>query len=161
KEFYCFTLVPSKDGVKKKGEDAQLASIKSISASNRTVENGQELRIVCSCYGVRHQSDMGFKDHRSINRNRKLYQFSQYKKRSELIIRSFNTSDAGRYECRAKNKVNRNIERRAIVIKAYPVQRFDPNPRGTGNNCPDDASEFCFNGGTCKFFSEIGSYSCM
>ena len=39
---------------------------------------------------------------------------------SELIIRSFNSSDAGRYECRAKNKVNRNIEKRALMIKAYP-----------------------------------------
>ncbi|KAI8126176.1 Protein vein [Lucilia cuprina] len=143
------------------GNYAQLASIKSISASNRTVENGQELRIVCKVTGRPPPKVTWFKDHRSINRNRKLYQFSHYKKRSELIIRSFNTSDAGRYECRAKNKVNRNIERRAIVIKAYPVQRFDPNPRGTGNNCPDDASEFCFNGGTCKFFSEIGSYSCI
>ncbi|KAM7357880.1 membrane-bound neuregulin protein vein isoform 1-T2 [Cochliomyia hominivorax] len=143
------------------GNYAQLASIKSISASNRTVENGQELRIVCKVMGRPPPKVTWFKDHRSINRNRKLYQFSHYKKRSELIIRSFNTSDAGRYECRAKNKVNRNIERRAILIKAYPVQRFDPNPRGAGNNCPDDASEFCFNGGTCKFFSEIGSYSCI
>ncbi|XP_073836955.1 membrane-bound neuregulin protein vein isoform X2 [Musca autumnalis] len=141
---------------------AQLASIRSISASNRTVENGQELRIVCKVTGRPPPKVTWFKDHRSINRNRKLYQFIHYKKRSELIIRSFNTSDAGRYECRAKNKVNRNIERRTIVIKAYPVvQRFDPNPRGAGNTCPDDASEFCFNGGTCKFFSEISSYSCI
>ncbi|XP_075161185.1 membrane-bound neuregulin protein vein isoform X2 [Haematobia irritans] len=140
---------------------AQLASIRSISASNRTVENGQELRIVCKVTGRPPPKVTWFKDHRSINRNRKLYQFAHYKKRSELIIRSFNTSDAGRYECRAKNKVNRNIERRTIVIKAYPIQRFDPNPRGAGNTCPDDASEFCFNGGTCKFFSEISSYSCI
>ncbi|XP_059226756.1 uncharacterized protein LOC106092913 isoform X2 [Stomoxys calcitrans] len=140
---------------------AQLASIRSISASNRTVENGQELRIVCKVTGRPPPKVTWFKDHRSINRNRKLYQFAHYKKRSELIIRSFNTSDAGRYECRAKNKVNRNIERRTIVIKAHPVQRFDSNPRGAGNTCPDDVSEFCLNGGTCKFFSEINSYSCI
>lgn len=49
-----------------------------------------------------------------------VYVFVILRKRSELIIRSFNTSDAGRYECRAKNKVNRNIEHKAIVIRAYP-----------------------------------------
>ena len=55
-----------------------------------------------------------------LSLNYSTFFFSLCRKRSELIIRSFNTSDAGRYECRAKNKVNRNIERRAIVIKAYP-----------------------------------------
>lgn len=58
---------------------AQLASIKSISASNRTVENGQELRIVCRVTGRPPPKVTWFKDHRSINRNRKLYQFSHYK----------------------------------------------------------------------------------
>ncbi|KAI9587654.1 hypothetical protein GQX74_003500 [Glossina fuscipes] len=141
---------------------AQLASIRSISANNRTVENGKELRIVCKVHGRPPPKVTWFKDHKSINRNRKLYQFYHYKKRSELVIRSFNTSDAGRYECRAKNKVNRNVERRAMVIKAYPIPLFETHLiGGTGNNCPDDASEFCFNGGPCKFFSEIGSYSCI
>ncbi|XP_037933308.1 protein vein isoform X2 [Teleopsis dalmanni] len=141
---------------------AQLASIRSITASNSTVENGKALRIVCKVSGRPPPKVTWFKDHKSINRYRNLYQFVHYKKRSELIIRSFNSSDAGRYECRAKNKVNRNLERRAIMIKAYPVARYDsPALDGTGNNCPDEASEFCFNGGTCKFFSDIGSYSCI
>lgn len=48
-----------------------------------------------------------------------------HRKRSELIIRSFNTSDAGRYECRAKNKVNQTVVGRAIVVKAYPGIYFD------------------------------------
>ncbi|XP_055841791.1 protein vein [Episyrphus balteatus] len=140
---------------------AQLASIKSITASNRTVENGKELRIVCKVQGQPPPKVTWFKDHKSINRNRRLYQFIHYKRRSELIIRSFNSSDAGRYECRAKNKVNQNLERRAIVIKAYPMPRYDTPTQQSGGKCPEDAYEFCFNGGTCKFFTEIGSYSCV
>lgn len=42
------------------------------------------------------------------------------RKRSELIIRSFNISDTGRYECRAKNKINQEPDRRTILIKADP-----------------------------------------
>lgn len=140
---------------------AQLASIKSITASNRTVENGKELRIVCKVQGQPPPKVTWFKDHKSINRNRRLYQFIHYKRRSELIIRSFNSSDAGRYECRAKNKVNQNLERRAIVIKAFPMPRYDTPTQQSGGKCPEYAYEFCFNGGTCKFFTEIGSYSCV
>ncbi|XP_055910323.1 protein vein [Eupeodes corollae] len=140
---------------------AQLASIKSITASNQTVENGKELRIVCKVQGQPPPKVTWFKDHKSINRNRRLYQFIHYKRRSELIIRSFNSSDAGTYECRAKNKVNQNLEKRSLVIKAYPMPRYNTPTQLSGGKCPEDAYEFCFNGGTCMFFKEIGSYSCV
>ncbi|XP_011181323.2 homeobox protein 2 isoform X2 [Zeugodacus cucurbitae] len=136
---------------------AQPASIRSIT-NNRTMEIGRELHIVCKVQGKPPPKVTWFKDGKSINRNRKLYKFRHFKKRSELIIRSFNISDTGRYECRAKNKINQEPDRHTILIKA------DPEPRltgGIGNVCPDDAAEFCLNGGTCKFFSEIGSYSCI
>ncbi|XP_067643138.1 protein vein isoform X2 [Eurosta solidaginis] len=140
---------------------AQLASIRTIT-TNRTMEIGKELHIVCKVQGRPPPKVTWFKDGKSINRNRKLYKFRHFKKRSELIIRSFNISDTGRYECRAKNKINQEPDRRTILIKADPEPRYPTSLMGgTGNVCPDDAAEFCLNGGTCNFFSEIGSYSCI
>ncbi|XP_069967108.1 protein vein isoform X2 [Bactrocera oleae] len=140
---------------------AQLASIRNIT-TNRTMEIGKELHIVCKVQGRPPPKVTWFKDGKSINRNRKLYKFRHFKMRSELIIRSFNISDTGRYECRAKNKINQEPDRREIVIKADPEPRYSTNPTGgTGKVCPDDAAEFCMNGGTCSFYSEINSFSCV
>ncbi|XP_054732497.1 protein vein-like [Anastrepha obliqua] len=140
---------------------SQLASIRVIT-TNRTMEIGKELHIVCKVQGRPPPKVTWFKDGKSINRNRKFYKFRHFKKRSELIIRSFNISDTGRYECRAKNKINQEPDRRTILIKADPEPRYPTSLMGgTGNICPDDAAEFCLNGGTCNFFSEIGSYSCI
>ncbi|XP_017463626.1 PREDICTED: protein vein-like, partial [Rhagoletis zephyria] len=84
------------------------------------MEIGKELHIVCKVQGRPPPKVTWFKDGKSINRNRKLYKFRHFKKRSELIIRSFNISDTGRYECRAKNKINQEPDRRTILIKADP-----------------------------------------
>ncbi|XP_039965561.1 protein vein isoform X1 [Bactrocera tryoni] len=140
---------------------AQLASIRNIT-TNRTMEIGKELHIVCKVQGRPPPKVTWFKDGKSINRNRKLYKFRHFKMRSELIIRSFNISDTGHYECRAKNKINQEPARRIIAIKADPETRSTTNlAGGTGKVCSDDAAEFCMNGGTCHFYTEINSFSCI
>jgi len=60
------------------------------------------------------------------------------RRRSELIVRSFNSSsDAGKYECRAKNKASKAIVKRRIMIKASAGESsglFLPEIRGCCNH---------------------------
>ena len=43
-----------------------------------------------------------------------------YRRKSELTILSYNSSDAGRYECRAKNKAGILPVRAQIVVENPP-----------------------------------------
>ncbi|XP_017138006.1 protein vein isoform X1 [Drosophila miranda] len=139
---------------------AQNASITSItSVPSTTIDNGRELRIVCKVSGQPPPKVTWFKDDKSINRKRNVYQFKHHKRRSELIVRSFNSSsDAGKYECRAKNKVSKAIIKRRIMINAYPVASRPDQTRSSGTPChfPD----FCFHGGTCMLIPDLNEFYC-
>ncbi|XP_020816985.1 protein vein isoform X3 [Drosophila serrata] len=138
---------------------AQNASITSIIAvpSNTTIEHGRELRIVCRVSGQPPPKVTWFKDDKSINRKRNVYQFKHHKRRSELIVRSFNSSsDAGKYECRAKNKASKAIIRRRIMINSTPVH-FRPD-QDTDVPCP--FTDFCFHGGTCRMIKDMNLFYC-
>lgn len=74
--------------------------------------------------------------HKSLERLLKLLYNSIYiyvylsigacRRRSQLIVRHFNSStDAGKYECRAKNKVSNTIDKRRIMISAHPGKTFN------------------------------------
>ncbi|XP_041631164.2 protein vein isoform X3 [Drosophila kikkawai] len=138
---------------------AQNASIISITAvpSNTTIEHGRELKIVCRVSGQPPPKVTWFKDDKSINRKRNVYQFKHHKRRSELIVRSFNSSsDAGKYECRAKNKASKAIIRRRIMINSSPVP-FRPD-QDTDVPCP--FTDFCFHGGTCRMIKDMNLFYC-
>ncbi|XP_022208307.2 protein vein isoform X2 [Drosophila obscura] len=140
---------------------AQNASITSITSvpSNTTIENGRELRIVCKVSGQPPPKVTWFKDDKSINRKRNVYQFKHHKRRSELIVRSFNSSsDAGKYECRAKNKVSKAIIKRRIMINAYPVASRPDQTRSSGTPC--HFIDFCFHGGTCMLIPDVNEFYC-
>ncbi|XP_017843682.1 protein vein isoform X2 [Drosophila busckii] len=137
---------------------AQNASITKIMStpSNITMENGKELRIICKVRGRPPPKVTWFKDDKSIKGNRNVYQFKHHKRRSELIVRSFNSSsDAGKYECRAKNKASKTIDKRRIMINAYSVAT-QPD-RSTGYPCKEN---ICFHGGTCMLIAELNSFYC-
>nr|XP_043066456.1 protein vein isoform X3 [Drosophila bipectinata] len=139
---------------------AQNASITSITSvpSNSTIKHGQELKIICKVTGQPPPKVTWFKDDRSINRKRNVYQFKHHKRRSELIVSSFNSSsDAGKYECRAKNKASKAIIKRRIMINAEPViVRAEPPSMGV----PCDNIDYCFHNGTCTFLPDLGEYFC-
>ncbi|KAH8239703.1 hypothetical protein KR032_006914 [Drosophila birchii] len=138
---------------------AQNASITEIIAkpTNTTIEHGQELRIICRVSGKPPPKVTWFKDDKSINRKRNVYQFKHHKRRSELIVRSFNSSsDAGKYECRAKNKASKAIIRRRIMINSAPVH-FRPD-QDTDVPCP--FTDFCFHGGTCRMIKDMNLFYC-
>ncbi|EDV40307.1 vein, isoform A [Drosophila ananassae] len=139
---------------------AQNASITSITSvpSNSTIKHGQELKIICKVTGQPPPKVTWFKDDRSINRKRNVYQFKHHKRRSELIVSSFNSSsDAGKYECRAKNKASKAIIKRRIMINAEPViVRAEPPSMGV----PCENIDYCFHNGTCTFLPDLGEYFC-
>ncbi|XP_064544657.1 protein vein isoform X2 [Drosophila montana] len=138
---------------------AQNATITSITSvpSNGTMANGEKLRIICKVEGRPPPKVTWFKDDKSINRKRNVYQFKHHKRRAELIVRSFNSSsDAGKYECRAKNKVSSSIKKRGIMINAYPVP-LRPDPGSAGYPC---VVNFCFHGGTCMLLPDLPTYYC-
>ncbi|XP_052845461.1 protein vein isoform X2 [Drosophila gunungcola] len=139
---------------------AQNASITSITSvpNNTTIEHGRELKIVCKVSGQPPPKVTWFKDDKSINRKRNVYQFKHHKRRSELIVRSFNSSsDAGKYECRAKNKASKTIFKRRIMIKASAVLFPLDQSRSSGTPCH---FEFCFHGGTCMMIADLNAVFC-
>ncbi|XP_034483779.1 protein vein isoform X2 [Drosophila innubila] len=139
---------------------AQNASITSITSmpANATIENGKELRIICKVEGRPPPKVTWFKDDKSINRKRNVYQFKHHKRRAELIVRSFNSSsDAGKYECRAKNKVSNIIDKRRIMINAHPVA-MRPDSRSAGYPCKEE--NICFHGGTCMLIMDLNQFYC-
>ncbi|XP_017048534.1 protein vein isoform X2 [Drosophila ficusphila] len=140
---------------------AQNASITSITSmpNNTIIEHGRELRIVCKVSGQPPPKVTWFKDDKSINRKRNVYQFKHHKRRSELIVRSFNSSsDAGKYECRAKNKASKTIFKRRIMIKASAVTFPLDQSRSSGTPC--HFNEYCFHGGTCMMITDLNEVFC-
>ncbi|EDW73415.2 LOW QUALITY PROTEIN: vein, partial [Drosophila willistoni] len=143
---------------------AQNASITSITiktpSNTTTIDHGQELRIICKVSGQPPPKVTWFKDDKSINRNRHVYQFKHHKRRSELIVRSFNSSsDAGKYECRAKNKASKIIDKRRIMINARPVAtRPDLD---SAKPCDKVISDYCFHGGTCMLIPSLSDLFCI
>ncbi|XP_032290516.1 protein vein isoform X2 [Drosophila virilis] len=137
-------------------QNATITSLRSM-PSNATMINGKELRIICNVEGRPPPKVTWFKDDKSINRKRNVYQFKHHKRRAELIVRSFNSSsDAGKYECRAKNKVRKDIDKRGIMINAYPVP-LTPDPGSAGYPCENN---HCFHGGTCMLLPFLNIYYC-
>nr|NP_001014565.2 vein, isoform C [Drosophila melanogaster]AAX52759.2 vein, isoform C [Drosophila melanogaster] len=125
--------------------------------SKAIIKHGKKLRIVCEVSGQPPPKVTWFKDEKSINRKRNIYQFKHHKRRSELIVRSFNSSsDAGRYECRAKNKASKAIAKRRIMIKASPVH-FPTDRSASGIPCNFD---YCFHNGTCRMIPDINEVYC-
>lgn len=125
--------------------------------SKAIIKHGKKLRIVCEVSGQPPPKVTWFKDDKSINRKRNIYQFKHHKRRSELIVRSFNSSsDAGRYECRAKNKASKAIAKRRIMIKASPVH-FPTDRSASGIPCNFD---YCFHNGTCRMIPDINEVYC-
>ncbi|KAH8365745.1 hypothetical protein KR093_003997 [Drosophila rubida] len=136
-------------------QNASITSITSMSRNN-TIENGKELRIICKVEGRPPPKVTWFKDDKSINRKRNVYQFKHHKRRAELIVRSFNSSsDVGKYECRAKNKVSKTIDKRRIMI-TYPVA-MRPDQRSSGYPCREN---ICFHGGTCMLIPDLSQFYC-
>ncbi|KAH8378929.1 hypothetical protein KR009_002137 [Drosophila setifemur] len=140
---------------------AQNASITSIASvpSNSTIVHGGKLRIICKVSGQPPPKVTWFKDDKSINRKRNVYQFKHHKRRSELIVRSFNSSsDAGKYECRAKNKASKEVIRRRIMITAEPVAPRPDLSSSTSKPCP--FKEYCFHDGICKLIPDLNEFFC-
>ncbi|XP_030081174.1 protein vein isoform X2 [Drosophila hydei] len=138
---------------------AQNASIILLKAepNNATIENNAELRITCMVQGRPPPKVTWFKDDKSIKRRPHVYQIKHHKRRSQLIVRHFNSStDAGKYECRAKNKVSNTIDKRRIMISAHPVYSRSDNPN-SGKPC---VKNHCFHGGTCRLLLELNQIYC-
>ncbi|XP_058838484.1 protein vein isoform X2 [Topomyia yanbarensis] len=134
---------------------------------NVTRQEGKRVRLVCKVRGQPPPKVTWFKDKRSINRNVTKYAQVHLKKRSELIIHSVIPSDAGEYECRAKNKYAKisNSTHVRITAKHSSTKQpktthsteppYNPRPcRGPG------AEHFCLNGGTCIHFEDLQEWAC-
>ncbi|EDV97743.1 GH17034 [Drosophila grimshawi] len=143
------------------GENGQeLTSTSTITPSNATMQNGDELRIICEVRGEPPPKVTWFKDDKSINRKRRVYQFKHFKRRSVLIVRSFNGStDAGKYECRAKNKASKTIDKRRIMINAHLVP-MRPDQHSMGYGYPCELENICFHGGTCMIIPDLTQFYC-
>ncbi|KAL9700783.1 hypothetical protein quinque_004224 [Culex quinquefasciatus] len=84
------------------------------------------------------------------------------RKRSELIIHSVIPSDAGEYECRAKNKYAKISNSTHVRITAkhsstkQPTTPATPEPPYKPRPCRGPGAEhFCLNSGTCIHFEEL------
>uniref|UniRef100_T1GDN5 Ig-like domain-containing protein n=1 Tax=Megaselia scalaris TaxID=36166 RepID=T1GDN5_MEGSC len=134
---------------------AQTASITSLTVINKTIHYGRDVRILCKVRGQPPPKITWFKDDKSINRDKHLYSFNHTRRRSELTIKSFNSSDAGTYECRAKNKAGNIPVRRHITINLPLTPLSTRRPIDDGEPCDDHMSKMCLNGGTCKFDNKL------
>ncbi|XP_062709136.1 protein vein isoform X2 [Aedes albopictus] len=134
--------------------------------SNVTRQEGKRVRLVCKVQGEPPPKVTWFKDKRSINRNVTKYAQVHLKKRSELIIHSVIPSDAGEYECRAKNKYAKisNSTHVRVTAKHSSTKQpktthsteppYNPRPcRGPG------AEHFCLNRGTCIHFEDLQEWA--
>ncbi|XP_032598746.2 protein vein [Drosophila grimshawi] len=148
----------SSSGTMRNGQE--LTSTSTITPSNATMQNGDELRIICEVRGEPPPKVTWFKDDKSINRKRRVYQFKHFKRRSVLIVRSFNGStDAGKYECRAKNKASKTIDKRRIMINAHLVP-MRPDQHSMGYGYPCELENICFHGGTCMIIPDLTQFYC-
>ncbi|XP_055528766.1 protein vein [Wyeomyia smithii] len=152
------------DGVSDKyGKPPEIYSI----SPNVTRQEGKRVRLVCKVRGQPPPKVTWFKDKRSINRNVTKYAQVHLKKRSELIINSVIPSDAGEYECRAKNKYTKISNYTHVRITAKYSSTKQPKPTHSTESphypppCRGQGAEhFCLNGGSCIHFEEILEWAC-
>ncbi|XP_062543025.1 protein vein isoform X2 [Armigeres subalbatus] len=152
------------EGVKENyGKPPKIYSI----TSNVTRQEGKRVRLVCKVQGEPPPKVTWFKDKRSINRNVTKYAQVHLKKRSELIIHSVIPSDAGEYECRAKNKFNKISNSTHLRVTAkhsstkQPKTTHSPEPPYNPRPCKGPGAEhFCLNGGTCIHFEDLQEWAC-
>lgn len=88
--------------------------------------------------------------------------FSFCRKKSELTVSVTSLDDAGSYECRVKNKVDKQTVSKfskVIVQPAHWTLSVDSNRDQTPCN-QSLAESYCHNGATCFFFSDLGEVSC-
>ncbi|XP_063701957.1 protein vein isoform X2 [Culicoides brevitarsis] len=151
----------------------QRASISSLS-TNVTVKEGKRIRLVCRVNGQPPPKVTWFKDDKSLSRLRKAgvrgrregIKLEQFKTRSRLIIEAASLSDAGKYECRAKNKVDRTFKSEFTHVRVLPnstttTSTTTKSTTTEGQPCPKDYEiELCLNGGECIFFPSIDEKSC-
>ncbi|XP_055620994.1 protein vein isoform X2 [Toxorhynchites rutilus septentrionalis] len=135
--------------------------------SNVTRQEGKRVRLVCKVRGQPPPKVTWFKDKRSINRNVTKYAQVHLKKRSELIIHSVIPSDAGEYECRAKNKYAKISNSTHVRIAAkhtnskQPKSTHSTEPPYNPRPCRGPGAEhFCLNGGTCIHFEDLQEWAC-
>ncbi|XP_038117674.1 protein vein isoform X3 [Culex quinquefasciatus] len=151
------------EGVSEKyGKRPEIYSI----TSNVTRQEGKRVRLVCKVRGQPPPKVTWFKDKRSINRNVTKYAQVHLKKRSELIIHSVIPSDAGEYECRAKNKYAKISNSTHVRITAkhsstkQPTTPATPEPPYKPRPCRGPGAEhFCLNSGTCIHFEELQEWA--
>ncbi|XP_053662850.1 protein vein [Anopheles marshallii] len=126
---------------------------------NVTRSEGKRVRLVCKVDGQPPPKVAWFKDKRLINRNATKYGQVHLKKRSELTIFNASTSDAGEYECRAKNRFsNSSVFNSTLVTITLPKST---TPASQVRPCPDSHQyDFCHNGGVCYNISSIGELYC-
>ncbi|KAL5292515.1 NRG2 family protein [Megaselia abdita] len=134
---------------------AQTASITSLTLVNKTIHSGRKVRILCKVSGQPTPKITWFKDNKSINRDKHLYSFNHTRRKSELTILSFNSSDAGTYECRAKNKAGTSPVRRQIVIETPLTPLPTKGPMEDGEPCNPAMSRMCLNGATCRYMKTL------
>ncbi|XP_053684052.1 protein vein [Sabethes cyaneus] len=152
------------DGVSDKyGKPPEIYSI----SSNVTRQEGKRVRLVCKVRGQPPPKVTWFKDKRSINRNVTKYAQVHLKKRSELIINSVIPSDAGEYECRAKNKFAKIANSTHVRITSKYSSTKQPKPTHSTESphypppCRGQGAEhYCLNGGSCIHFEEILEWAC-
>ncbi|KAG5677512.1 hypothetical protein PVAND_007268 [Polypedilum vanderplanki] len=140
----------------------KVASVESITP-NLTSKEGKRVRIVCKTYGEPCPKVTWFKDGRSINRNKTKYEFVHLRRRSDLIIKSAVASDSGRYECRAKNKLNTKPASKFTSLSVKPTITSDRTikyPNEGVKECSPNFEGYCLNNGTCLIIDSIGELSC-
>lgn len=76
--------------------------------------------------------------------------------------------DAGSYECRVKNKVDKQTAKKfsKVIVHPKPKTSYDSNrsDQDKGFLAPCDEHldrSFCYNGGTCTFYSNFKEASCV
>ncbi|XP_055606170.1 protein vein [Uranotaenia lowii] len=151
------------EGVSKNyGKEPKITSL----TPNMTRHEGKRVRLVCKVSGQPPPKVTWFKDKRSINRNVTKYAQVHLKKRSELIIHSVTATDAGEYECRAKNKkgkISTSTHLRVTMNHTTPKPTKSPPDEPYNNPRPcrvPGAEHFCLNGGTCIHFEDLQEWAC-
>lgn len=78
------------------------------------------------------------------------------RKKSELIVNVTTKADEGAYECKVKNKVDKQTESKVakvIVTDRTPMY-------SSSSNMQDEECDFCHNGGHCILIKEFGEQAC-
>ncbi|GLV37761.1 vein [Carabus blaptoides fortunei] len=135
-----------------------------VRLTNKTVKVNDILRLTCGVRGNPPPIVTWYKDGREIRGKRKRPRIKHMEKKSVLSIQNVDSSDAGKYECRAKGVIGKVVSSSALVTiqqdtTTTTTTTVPTDTEGVPCGSPQN-EELCLNGGTCFFYTILGEMGC-